>query len=65
MVVLVLEIKNVVCFHLQNPIILLFLMWFEKKKLFVFKENTSTFGLHFKFMLHVANFLNMPSYIII
>jgi hypothetical protein len=61
MVVLVLEIKSAICFHPQNPIILLFLMWFEENKLFVFKKNASTFGLHFKFMLHVANFFNMPS----
>jgi len=65
MVVSMLEIKSLVCFHPQNPIVLLFSMWFEKKKLIVFKENASTFGLHFKFMLHVANFLNMPSWIII
>jgi hypothetical protein len=46
-----------------NNILVFGVVW--KKKLLVFKENVSTFGLHFKFVLHVAIFFNMPSWIII
>jgi hypothetical protein len=28
----------------------------EEKKLLAFKNNVSTFGLHFGFLLHIANF---------
>ncbi len=56
MVVLILETKNLVCPCPLNLTTLLSMAQLEEKKLLAFKNNVSTFGLHFGFLLHIANF---------
>jgi hypothetical protein len=54
MVVLIFEMKNIVCPCLSNLTRLLSMAQLKEKKLLTFKKNVPTFGLDFGFLLHIA-----------
>jgi hypothetical protein len=56
MVVLIFETKNLVCPCPSDLTRLLSMAQLEEKKLLTFKKIVPTFGLHFAFLLHIANF---------